>query len=100
MGSGYGYGKTILFGEHFVVYGIPAIASALGSKTIATVQVVDGQGWSIDDQWPATPGYREKKFDEAPFCCVLPICITSFLTISAFFASGFFNRLADLMTKG
>ncbi len=65
MGTGHGYGKTILFGEHFVVYGIPAIASALGSKTIATVQVVDGQGWSVDDQRPATPGYKEKKYDEA-----------------------------------
>ena len=65
MGTGQGYGKTILFGEHFVVYGLPAIASALGSKTIATVTVSEGQGWAVDDQRPATPGYKEKKFDEA-----------------------------------
>jgi len=65
MGTGHGYGKTILFGEHFVVYGLPAIASALGSKTVATVTVSDGQGWTVDDQRPATPGYKEKKFDEA-----------------------------------
>lgn len=65
MGTGQGYGKTILFGEHFVVYGLPAIASALGSKTMATVTVADGQGWAVDDQRPATPGYKEKKFDEA-----------------------------------
>jgi mevalonate kinase len=65
MGTGQGYGKTILFGEHFVVYGLPAIASALGSKTIATVTGSDGQGWTVDDQRPATPGYKEKKFNEA-----------------------------------
>ena len=65
MGTGKGYGKTILFGEHFVVYGFPAMASALGSYTTADVKVVDGQSWSVDDQRPATPGYKKKKYDEA-----------------------------------
>ena len=65
MGSGKGYGKTILFGEHYVVYGLPAIASALGSYTTAEVKVVEGKGWTVDDQRPATPGYKKKKFDEA-----------------------------------
>ncbi len=65
MGSGKGYGKTILFGEHFVVYGLPAIASALGSYTIANVKVVLGKGWTVDDQRPATPGYKKKKYNEA-----------------------------------
>ncbi len=65
MGTGKGYGKTILFGEHFVVYGLAAIASALGSYTTADVKVVDGQNWTVDDQRPATPGYKKKKFDEA-----------------------------------
>ena len=65
MGIGKGYGKTILFGEHFVVYGLPAIASALGSFTTAEVKLVDGNGWTVDDQRPATPGYKKKKFDEA-----------------------------------
>jgi mevalonate kinase len=65
MGSGKGYGKTILFGEHFVVYGLPAIASALGAFTRADVKVVEGEGWTVDDQRPATPGYKKKKYEEA-----------------------------------
>ena len=44
MGTGRGYGKTILFGEHFVVYGLSAIASALGSYTTADIKVVEGNG--------------------------------------------------------
>jgi len=47
------------------VYGLPAIASALGSYTTAEVKVVDGKGWDVIDQRPATPGYKEKKYDEA-----------------------------------
>lgn len=65
MVIGKGYGKTILFGEHFVVYGLPAIASALGSYTTATIRVLEGSGWSVSDQRLATPGYKEKKYDEA-----------------------------------
>ncbi|MHA2088680.1 MAG: mevalonate kinase, partial [Promethearchaeota archaeon] len=57
--------KTILFGEHFVVYGLPAIASALASFTTATVTVSEGNGWVVDDQRPATIGYKKKKYDEA-----------------------------------
>lgn len=63
MGEGSGYGKVILFNEHFVVYGIPAIASAIGSKTTAKVELSDGKGWSIQDERPATPGYKEEKLD-------------------------------------
>ncbi|MFX0083057.1 MAG: mevalonate kinase [Candidatus Hodarchaeota archaeon] len=65
MGIGKGYGKTILFGEHFVVYGLPAIASALGSYTTADVNVIEGSGWMVDDQRLATPGYKKQKHSEA-----------------------------------
>ncbi|MFX1376518.1 MAG: mevalonate kinase [Promethearchaeota archaeon] len=65
MGEGKGFGKTILFGEHFVVYGLPAIASALGTFTKATVKVADGSGYVVDDQRLATPGYKKKKYNEA-----------------------------------
>ncbi|MHA2062568.1 MAG: mevalonate kinase, partial [Candidatus Sifarchaeia archaeon] len=65
MGTGKGYGKTILFGEHFVVYGLPAIASALGAFTSTDVEVVEGKGWIVNDMRPATPGYKKKKYEEA-----------------------------------
>jgi len=65
MGFGKGYGKTILFGEHFVIFGFSAIASALGSSTTANVKIIEGKGWVVDDQRPETPGYKIKKFDEA-----------------------------------
>lgn len=47
------------------MYGFPAIASALGTFTTAEVKIVDGNGWTVDDQRPATPGYKKKKFEEA-----------------------------------
>jgi len=65
VGIGKGYGKTILFGEHFVVYGLPSIVSALGAYTTADVKVVKGNGWTVNDQRPATPGYKEQKYIEA-----------------------------------
>jgi mevalonate kinase len=65
VGTGKGYGKTILFGEHFVVYGLPSIVSALGAYTTTDVKVVNGNGWTVNDQRPTTPGYKEQKHTEA-----------------------------------
>jgi mevalonate kinase len=65
VGTGKGYGKTILFGEHFVVYGLPSIVSALGAYTTADIKVVKGNGWTVNDERPATPGYKEQKYNEA-----------------------------------
>ncbi len=47
------------------MYGLPAIASALGSSTTTEVKVIEGNGWTVDDQRPATPGYKKKKFNES-----------------------------------
>ena len=64
MGTGSGFGKVILFNEHFVVYGLPAIVSAIGRKTTALVEREDGVGIEIDDQRPETPGYKAEKSRE------------------------------------
>ncbi len=63
-GEGSGYGKTILFGEHFVVYGVPALASAIGDKTTCIVESKDGKGYELNDDRPEVPGYKEKKLDD------------------------------------
>jgi len=62
MGEGIGYGKTILFGEHFVVYGLPAVAAAFGKKTVA--QVEGSESFVFVDERPETPGYKERKDPE------------------------------------
>jgi len=61
MGQGVGFGKVILFNEHFVVYGVPAIASAIGSKTTARVERQRGSGVELRDDRPETPGYKAEK---------------------------------------
>ncbi|VVB98745.1 Mevalonate kinase [uncultured archaeon] len=64
-GKGIGYGKTILFGEHFVVYGLPAVAAAIADKTIATVEAgKSGKGIEFIDNRPEVLGYKETKKDE------------------------------------
>jgi mevalonate kinase len=61
MGEGSGYGKVILFNEHFVVHQVPSIVSAIDKVTTATVERSSGKGWTLEDNRPATPGYKEEK---------------------------------------
>jgi mevalonate kinase len=78
MATGYGFGKVILLGEHFVVYGLPAIASAIADRTMAEVKissghevmaggvgpgtfVLHGPGWTLYDSRPETTGYKTEK---------------------------------------
>ena len=63
-GEGIGFGKTILFNEHFVVYGVPSIVSAIGKYTVAKVYPSEEPGWKIEDNRKATPGYKEQKIQQ------------------------------------
>ncbi|HPR41073.1 MAG TPA: mevalonate kinase [Candidatus Methanofastidiosa archaeon] len=62
MGFGSGFGKVILFNEHFVVHGVPAIVSAISMKTTATAERTGGEFEFYDDRM-ATPGYKDDKME-------------------------------------
>jgi mevalonate kinase len=64
LGKGTGFGKVILFNEHFVVYGLPAIASAIGAKTTALVERRPGPGVELIDNRPETKGYKVEKLSQ------------------------------------
>jgi mevalonate kinase len=64
LGRGAGFGKVILFNEHFVVYGVPAIVSAIGAKTTALVERSSGSGYELKDGRPETPGYKAEKLQQ------------------------------------
>ena len=59
--TGYGSGKVILFGEHFVVYGLPGIAGGIDKKTLAEAEGGGKPGLHVVDNRPAGPGYKESK---------------------------------------
>lgn len=60
MGRGSGFGKVILFGEHFVVHGIPGIASAIDSTVDAEVKRT-GAGITLRDERKGSRGYTQEK---------------------------------------
>jgi len=64
MGIGKGFGKTILIGDQFVLYGVPAVVSSLPHETIAEVHRFDGEGWILEDNRREVPGYKEKKKEQ------------------------------------
>jgi mevalonate kinase len=78
------YGKLILFGEHFVVYKVPAYVGAVAAYTDCSMEWSDGGGdgdvagdgttegrgggggvVEIVDNRPAVPNYKVQKADEA-----------------------------------
>jgi mevalonate kinase len=63
-GHGIGFGKAILFNEHFVVYGIPSIVSAIGNYTVAKVEPYEKSGFNLDDKRLATPKYKTDKLSQ------------------------------------
>ncbi len=62
MGTGTGFGKTILIGDQFVLRGVPAIVAALPFVTECRVDRLDrGEGWLLDDRRREVPGYKQAK---------------------------------------
>ena len=64
MAYGKGFGKVILFGEHFVVSGNHAIVCGINSKTTATVEAIEGKDYELVDKRPETPGYKQEKLEQ------------------------------------
>jgi mevalonate kinase len=60
MGRGSGFGKVILFGEHFVVHGVPGIVSAIDSTADAEVKKIV-EGITVKDERKGARGYTVKK---------------------------------------
>lgn len=69
------YGKLILFGEHFVVYKVPALVGAVAAYTDCKIEVADVDEKDaaneketgvveIVDNRPAVPNYKTKKAEE------------------------------------
>mmetsp|Transcript_42 Transcript_42/g.113 ORF Transcript_42/g.113 Transcript_42/m.113 type:complete len:323 (+) Transcript_42:928-1896(+) len=62
-----GFGKLILFGEHFVVYKKPALVGAVAAATVAEVELSKAswsRGLVVEDERPAIPGYKDTKAEE------------------------------------
>lgn len=60
-----GFGKVILFGEHFVVHGAEAIVGGVAEYTECSVEVMRGvPGVQVVDKRPAIPGYIKNKREE------------------------------------
>lgn len=62
MGTGKGFGKSILIGDQFVLWEIPAVLSAIPFETICTVEKINsGTGWTLEDNRVEVPGYKKAK---------------------------------------
>jgi len=64
MANGTGFGKTILIGDQFVLDEVPAIVSSIPFETVTTVEIIDGNGWVLEDNRIEVPGYKEKKKEQ------------------------------------
>lgn len=59
------YGKLILFGEHFVVYKVPALVAAVSAYTDCECAFTEAPGLEVVDDRPAVAGYKKEKKAEA-----------------------------------
>jgi len=62
MNTGKGFGKTILIGDQFVLWEVPAVLATIPFETICTVERLEsGSGWILDDRRIEVPGYKKAK---------------------------------------
>ena len=62
MSTGKGFGKTILIGDQFVLWEVPAVLAAIPFETECTVERLEsGSGWILDDRRIEVPGYKKAK---------------------------------------
>ena len=64
MAEGSGFGKSILIGDQFVLDEVPAIVSSISYETVTTVERIDGDGWTLEDNRVEVPGYKERKREQ------------------------------------
>lgn len=64
MAKGSAFGKTILIGDQFVLWDVPAIVSAIPFETVAEVERIEGDGWVLEDNRIEVPGYKDKKKEQ------------------------------------
>lgn len=65
MNSGKGFGKTILIGDQFVLWEIPAVLSAIPFETECRVEKREtGTGWLLEDNRVEVPGYKKAKEED------------------------------------
>ena len=66
MGTGKGFGKSILIGDQFVLWEIPAVLSAIPFETVCTVEKLkSGSGWTLEDKRTEVPGYKKAKEEDS-----------------------------------
>lgn len=66
MGTGRGFGKSILIGDQFVLWEIPAILSAIPFETSCKVErLKSGTGWTLKDNRVEVPGYKKAKEEDS-----------------------------------
>jgi len=58
-----GFGKIILFGEHFVVHGLPALVGSIQYTTKASIKITSQAQSNIIDMRPKIPTYKPTKTD-------------------------------------
>ena len=93
MGIGIGYGKTILFGEMFAIFGVPVIAAAVSLKAEANFVPTNSGGWDIEDQGHATIAQDASARDPLD----IPVVVGNRLDDDVFFADHAVNGQADFL---